>query len=142
MATYKRGTKEPIMNNLGTAMLAIPGIKFVEYQKVYDSDMKANKCPGCYINDVRIDKEKILEDVVKNTFQVGIVGFVYALSGQILSTILNIFMEQVKDAVIVDRTRGGNAYDTKIVLIETDAGSRYPQGMFVCMLEIIYFSSE
>ncbi len=142
MATYGKGIKEAIMNNLGTAMLAIPGIKFVEYQKVYDSDMIANKCPGCYINDVRIDKEKMLEDVVKNTFQVGVVGFVYALSGQILSTILNTFMEQVKDASILDRTRGGNAYDTKVVLIETDAGSRYPQGMFVVMLEIIFFSSE
>lgn len=142
MPTYGKGTKEEIINHLGIAMLAITGIKFVEYQKVYDSDMKANRCPGCYVNDVRIDKEKILDDVVKNIFQVGIVGFVYAKSGEILSTILNIFMEQVKDAVILDRSRGGKAYDTKIILIETDAGSRYPQGMFVCMLEIIFYSSE
>lgn len=142
MATYGKGTKEEIMNHLGTAMSAITGIKFVEYQKKYDSDMKANKCPGVYINDVRIDKEKILEDVVKNTFQVGIVGFVYALSGQVLSTVLNTFMEQVKDAVIGDRSRGGKAYDTKIILIETDAGSRYPQGMFVVMLSVVFFSDE
>jgi len=142
MATYGKGTKEEIMNNLGAAILAITGIKFVEYQKVYDSDMKANRCPGCYINDVRVDKEKILDDVVKNVFQIGIVGFVYARGSEILSTILNTFMEQVKDASIADRTRGGNAYDTKVLLIETDAGSRYPQGMFVVMLEIIFFSSE
>lgn len=142
MATYGKGMKEEIMNHLGAAMLAIPGIKFVEYQKVYDSDMKANRCPGVYINDVRIDKEKILDDVVKNTFTAAIVGFVYARSGEVLSTILNIFMEQVKDAVILDRSRGGKAYDTKILIVETDAGSRYPQGMFVVMNEIIFFSDE
>lgn len=142
MATYGKGTKEEIMNHLGTAMLAISGIKFVEYQKVYDSDMKANRCPGCYVNDVRIDKLKILDDVVKNIFQAAIVGFVYARSGEVLSTILNTFMEQVKDAIILDRSRDGKAYDTNILIVETDAGSRYPQGMFVCMLEIVFYSSE
>ena len=142
MPTYGKGTKDEIMNHLGTAMLGIEGIKFVEYQKVYDSDMKANRCPGCYVNDVRIDKIKILDDVVKNTFTAAIVGFVYARSGEVLSTVLNDFMEKVKDGVILDRSRGGKAYDTKILIVETDAGSRYPQGMFVCMLEIVFYSSE
>jgi len=141
---YGKGSKEEIMNYIGTVLNTIitPKIKFVEYQKIYDSGMTKNRCPGCNVNDVRIDKTKILKDIVRNTFQVGIVGYVYAGSGEVLSTVLNTFMEAVKDKVVLDPTCGNEAYDSRTILIETDAGSRHPQGMFVQMLEIIYFSDE
>lgn len=142
MSYYGKGTKENIMNYLGTTLNTITGIKFVEYQKGYDSGLTVNRCPGCYVNDVRVDKIRILKDVVKNTFQVGILGFVWAQNDENLSTILNAFMEQVKDKVVTDPTCNNNAYDSRTLIIETDAGSRHPQGMFVMMLEIIYFSSE
>lgn len=139
---YGKGSKEEIINYLGTVLDGITGIRFVEYQKSYDSAMTKNRCPGCYVNDVRVDKTKILKDIVKNVFTVGVIGFVYAGSGEVLSTVLNVFMELVKDKIVLDPTCGNEAYDSRTTIIETDAGSRYPQGMFVQMLEIIFFSAE
>lgn len=143
MAYYGKGTKEGIMNYLGTAMNGITGIKFVDYQKVYDAGIKIEKCPGVYLNDVRVDKTKILKDIIKDIFTVGLVGYVHAKQNEKLSTVLNTFMELVKDKIIVDPTYYNyNIYDSRILVIETDAGSRHPQGMFVMMVEVIFFSSE
>jgi len=139
---FGKGSQEEIINYLGQTLLTITGIKFVEYQRVYDSGLTVNRCPGCYVNSVRIDKTKILKDIVRNIFTVGIVGFVWAKGTEKLSTVLHAFTEQMKDKIVVDSTCGNKAYDSRVLIIENDAGSRYPQGMVVIMSEIIFFSSE
>jgi hypothetical protein len=146
MATYQKGTKENILLNLETAINAINGIQFVDWQRVYDQSLTKDRYPFIFINDVRTDKTKMLSDITKNEFMVGLVGGVWAeeVSGVMenLGTKLNTFVEAVKDAVITDRSRNSNAYTTDITVIETDAGNRWPQAIFVMMLNIIFFSSE
>jgi len=142
MATYKTATKEAILTNIETAINTIAGIQFVDWQRIYDQGIDKTRCPGCYINDIRTDKTKLLRDITKNEFLVGIVGFVWADEGESLGTVLNTFMEAIKDAVILDRSRNGNAYTTNIEVIETDMGSRHPQGTFAMKLNVIFFSVE
>ena len=139
---YKKSSKELIITNLAVAINAISGIKYVDYQRIYDQSVTADKCPGVFINDIRIDKEKILKDITKNTWLVGLVGFVWAEDAENVGTVMNVFMEKVKDATITDRSRDGNAYTTDITTIETDGGNRHPQGVFVVACEIIFFSAE
>lgn len=142
MTTYVKTTKEAVMTALGAKFSAISGIAFVDYQRVYDQGIDKARCPGVYLNDVRIDKEKLLSDITKNEFTIGVVGFVWAEDDENLATILNTFLESCKDAVISDRSLGGIVYTTNIDVIETDGGNRHPQGMFVMMLLVTFFSSE
>lgn len=146
MATYKRGTKEAILLNLETAVNTVSGIQFVDWQRVYDQHLTKDRYPFTFINDVRIDKTKMLKDITKNTFMVGLVAGVWGVEVdgvmENVGTKMNTFMEALKDVVIADRSRNGEAYTTNMDVIETDAGNRYPQAIFVIMLDITFFSSE
>ncbi len=139
---YTKTTKEAIINTIGAAMESIPGILYVEYQKQYDQDIDKSKCPGLFVNDLRIDKTKMLKDITRNDFTIGLVGFVWAETGENLSTIMNTFLETIKDKLTVDRTWGGTVYTTNIDVIETDGGSKHPQGIFVIMTTVRFFSTE
>ena len=146
MALYKLSTKEAILLNLETAINGISGISFVDWQRVYDQGITEDRYPFVFINDLRIDKVKMLKNITKNEFMVGLASGVWAVEidgvMENLGTKLNIFMESLKDAVIADRSRNGCAYTTNITTIETDAGNRYPQEIFVIMLNIKFFSKE
>jgi len=142
MSIYVKTTKEAIMTALGVKFNAISGIKFVDYQRVYDQGIDKARSPGVFLNDVRIDKEKLLSDITKNEFTIGVVGFVWAEEDENLATILNAFLETCKDAVVSDRRLVGTVYTTNIDVIETDGGNRHPQGVFVMMLLVTFFSSE
>ena len=77
MSLYKRGTKEGILLNIETAINAVSGIGFVDWQRVYDQSITRDRYPFMFINDVRTDKIKMLKDITKNTFMVGLVGGVW-----------------------------------------------------------------
>lgn len=139
---YGIGDKESILANLGTALNTIEGIKFVDYQRVRASGASADKYPGAYINDVSVDKERLLKDLVKNAFGVSIVCWVWATKDEDLATVLNAFMELVKGKIMVDPTRGSKAYDTVIENVSTDGGSRHPQGQAIINLGIAFYSNE
>jgi len=142
MAIYKRSTKEIIMGDLDTAIRAIPGIAYVDWQRAYDQGVTRDRYPGSFINDIRVDKEKLLKDITKNLWAVGLVGFVWAGEDENLGTVQNTFIEAMKDAVVSDRSRDGNAYTTNIELIETDMGNRHPQGVFSMPITIVFWSVE
>jgi len=142
MSYYGKGTKEGILASLETALNTISGIKFVDYQRIYDAGITPDQYPGVFINDIEVRKEQVLKDIVRNTFSVGLVLWVWAREGEDLATKLNTFVENVKDAVMADPYRDSNAYSTRIMTIATDAGSRYPQGLGLMTLEIIYFGDE
>lgn len=139
-AFYGVGTEEGVLASLKTALDAVAGIKFVDYQRIQASGVNPEMYPGAYINSLRTDKKKLLKDLFKNTYGVAIVGWVWATAEGTLGTQMNAFFELVKNAVLVDTTRGSNAYDTVLQSISTDGGSRYPQGMGVFQLTITYFS--
>lgn len=140
MSYYGKGTHEEIMTNLGTVCLAITGIKFVDYQRVYDAGINYERCPGVFINHIRTDKKKILKNVFRNEMSIAIVGWVWAAEGTSLGTILNTFIEQVKTAIITDPTRGSKAYTTEPQYVQTDGGSIHPQGQFIAIFDVVYFS--
>ncbi len=138
----KKSSKETIIQKLGTVIGAISGIAYYDFQRRYDQSINKSKCPGCFINDVRVDKVQMLTDIVRNTFMVGIIGFEYAEDDEKLGTIMNIFIEQIKTAITADRTLSGEAYNLKIDVVETDGGNRHPQCVFAIMITIIFYSSN
>ena len=73
MATYYgKGSKDLIMSKIASLILAINGVKYVDYQRSYDSSISPEKFPGAFVNDVTENKQQILKDVVKNNFTIGV----------------------------------------------------------------------
>lgn len=138
---YGLGTKEAILTDLATQIGTITGIKHVEWQRTDPRGISAHLNPGCFINDLRTDREQKLGDIWKNTLTVVLVGFVWAQSGENLGTVMNTFQVAMKGKVLIDPTRDSNARDTNVDTIVTDGGSHHPQGQFMISLTIIFYSA-
>ena len=138
----KKSSKEIIITKIGAGVAGIDEIAYSDYQRQYDQSINKSKCPGCFVNDVRVDKQTMLTDITRNTFMVGIVGFEWAEDDENLGTIMNAFIEQIKAVLVADRTLDGEAYTLTIDLIETDGGNRHPQCVFVMMLTVIFYSDD
>ena len=146
MATYYgKGSKDLIMSKIASLILAINGVKYVDYQRSYDSSISPEKFPGAFVNDVTENKQQILKDVVKNNFTIGVVGWVRAttVSGSMESTWtkLDTFIRAVEAAIRADPGLNSQVYKTEITRVETDSGTRYPVGLFVMIISVVYFSS-
>jgi len=139
---YGIGSREAILADLETQLLKIVGIKFVDYQRIEASGIDPDKYPGCFINDVSTDKERLLKDLVKNAFGVSLILWVWAKENENLATKMNIFIDEVKDKIAADPTRGNQAYDSIIESVNTDGGARFPQGLCIINLVIIFYSEE
>ncbi len=139
---YGLGSKASIMANRYTALQNVVGQKYVDYQRSYDSGIGPEKMPGFFLNDLREDKKLLLADVVKNTLTLGVVGWVRAGVGESLWTVLNSWYEAAKTALVADPSCGNQAYSFEIATYETDAGSRYPVGVFVMIINVVYFSAK
>jgi hypothetical protein len=142
MPYYGKGTELEVLTDLHTQLSAVTGVKFVDFQRIASSGIDPTRYPGCFINSVRTDKQRLLKDIVRNVFAVAIVGWEWADQNENLITVLNTFIDAVKVKVMTDTTRGSKALSTEIRSITTDGGSRHPQAQFVIILDIIYFSSE
>ena len=142
MSYFGTGTKEEILANLDTVINTVTDIKFVDYQRIRASGASRDKYPGVYINDAATDKERLLKDLVRNMFGVQLILWVWAAANEDLITKQNAFIEDVKNKVMADLTRGSKAYDTVIESISTDAGSRHPQGMAIINMAIPFYSEE
>ena len=66
-----------------------------------------------------------------------IVGYVKGTETN-LDTKRNQFIEIVEETLDTDRTRGGNALDTKIVEVSSDEGTLYPLGGIRIIVRIFY----
>ena len=143
---YKKGTKEAILLNIETAINAISGIGFVDWQRAYDQSLTKDRYPFVFINDLRTDKVKLLKDITKNDFMIGIVSGVWGeeISGVMenVGTKMNAHYEILKGAIVADRSRNGEAYTTDVDTTETDMGNRYPQAIFVITLTVKFFSED
>jgi len=142
MAYFGKGTEEAILAYLGVVMNQITGIKFVDYQRVYDSAIGPDRYPGVFINHVRVDKTYHLKNIVKNEFTVAIVGWVWASDAESLGTKLNAFIDSVATKVRTDPTCGNKAYGMEIRSVTTDGGNKHPQGQFVMILDIVFYSTR
>ena len=139
---YGKGTEEGILTNLYTVINVISGIGFVDWQRIEDTGIDSTKYPGVFINSVRTDKERKLQDIVKNKLSIALVCWVWAATGENLGSKIHTFANVVRDAVAADPTRNNNARNTVIESITTDGGSRFPQGMFIMPLLITYYSEK
>ncbi len=138
------GTKEGILTSLDTAISAVAGIAYVDWQRSDPTGIDPERYPGVFINDLRTDRVQLLGDIWKNNYTVALVGFVWAdedSEPDTLGTVLNTFITAVKTAVLDDISRNNNAYDTDIEVIVTDAGSKHPQGEFIMTLAILFYSA-
>jgi len=142
MSYYGRGTEQEILQDLYNKINAITGIKFVDFQRIATSGVDPDRYPGCFINSVRTDKQQLLKDIVRNTLAVAIVGWIWATEAQDLITELNLFINSIKTAVMLDPTRGSKALSTIIRSETHDGGSRHPQAQFVMILDIVYYGYD
>jgi len=139
---YGLGTAEEILANLETVLNTVTGIQFVDYQRIEASGVDPSKYPGCFINSVSTDKERLLKDLVKNAFGVSLILWIWAKEDEDLATKMNLFIDEVKGKVMTDPTRNDQAYDSIIENVSTDAGSRHPQGMCIINMAITFYSEE
>jgi len=150
---YGKGDKDTIMSTIATAIQNITTIDlgsrtdvYTDYQRAYDAASSPDKFPGAFVNDVTEDKHQLLSDICKNTFTVGIVGWVRAgvlvgtTTPENLWTKMNDFVQAIKDVVQADPSLGQQAYKTVCTRVRTDAGSRWPVGVFAMVFTVIYFS--
>lgn len=138
------GDKGSIMAFFHDEILSISGVRFVDYQRSYASNSNPENTPGAFVNDIIETKERITADIIKNTLTVGIVGWtragVVAGAEENLWAKMNTFVNAILDKILADPSLGGNAYQTTVSRVETDAGSRYPVGLFVIVFTVVYFS--
>lgn len=139
---YKKTTKETIMGKIGTAVSGVSGIVYYDYQRQYDQAINKAKAPGCFINDLIVEKQTLLSDITRNELTVGIVAWVHVEDNENVGTQLNAFVELIQTALTTDRTLGGEAYYLIIEDISTDGGNRHPQGVAVMTLVVTFFSAD
>ena len=142
MPYYGLGTTELILADLYTQIAAISGMKTVDWQRAADMGADLEKYPGVYINYRDIERIKLLKDLFKNTFTVILVGWVKVAEDPPgdLGTAMNTLISDIKTAVLADPYRDSNAYDTEVMFMATDAGSRNPQGQLIVDLMITFYS--
>lgn len=141
MAYYGTGSKVTIMTAVEAAVKSA-GMVYTDMQRSYNTSITPDKFPGAFINDIREDKEQVLKDLVRNTLAIGVVGWVRVATGANLWTALNAMVEAVKTKLRADPQLGSQCYDLVLTRVETDAGSRYPVGVFVLVLNCIYYSER
>lgn len=83
------------------------------------------------------------EDVTIGDDQIRREGIItYQLIGYVKSTTIdaarNNLIETIEEALDADRTRGGYALDTQVVLIETDEGAITPIGGIIVTVNVMY----
>ena len=81
--------------------------------------------------------KQILTQEYDNTLEFLISGFVKTNETNI-DTARNELMEVIEEALETDITRNGNALDTEVVSIETDAGTLFPYGGVSMIVRVIY----
>ena len=62
------GTKEAILTSLDTAISAISGIAYVDWQRSDPLGIDPDRYPGVFINDLRTDRIQLLGDIWKNNY--------------------------------------------------------------------------
>lgn len=82
--------------------------------------------------DVTIGDDAIRRE---STITYEIIGYVKSTT---IDTARNNLIETIEEALDADRTRGGNALDTQITLVQTDEGALAPVGGVIVTVEVMY----
>tara|TARA_R100000734_G_C3257066_1_gene56849 strand:+ start:224 stop:661 length:438 start_codon:yes stop_codon:yes gene_type:complete len=135
--------REDIASNLVTTVNAIssPSIKKVSRQPFPLDELSQQQYPAVLIQTIEETKEdQELGSGAKTriaNLEFGITGYVKTNEDNI-DTARNNLASAIETQLESDITRGGNALDTEVISIETDAGSLFPYGAVLMTIRVIY----
>jgi len=135
--------REDIASNLVTTVNAIssPSIKKVSRQPFPLDELSQQQYPAVLIQTIEETKEdQELGSGAKTriaNLEFGITGYVKTNEDNI-DTARNNLASAIETQLESDITRGGNALDTEVLSIETDAGSLFPYGAVLMTIRVIY----
>ena len=136
-------TREDIASNLVTVIgnISSPDVKKVTRQPFELDELSQQQYPAVLIQTIEETKEdQELGSGAKtrlNTLEFGITGFTKGSESNI-DTARNDLASAIETALESDITRDGNALDTEVISIETDAGSLFPYGAVLITVRVIY----
>ena len=132
-----------IANNIVTVIGAItsPAVKKVSRQPFPLDELSQQQYPAVLVQTIEETKEdQELGSGAKtriNNLEIGITGYIKTNEDNI-DTARNNLASAIETALESDITRSGNALDTEVVSIETDAGSLFPYGAILMTIRVIY----
>ena len=136
-------TREDIASNLVTVIsnISSPDVKKVTRQPFELDELSQQQYPAVLVQTIEETKEdQELGSGAKtrlNTLEFGITGFTKGSESNI-DTARNDLASAIETALESDITRDGNALDTEVISIETDAGSLFPYGAVLITVRVIY----
>ena len=136
-------TREDIASNLVTVIdnISSPDVKKVTRQPFELDELSQQQYPAVLIQTIEETKEdQELGSGAKtriSTLEFGITGFIKGSESNI-DTARNDLASAIETALESDITRDGNALDTEVISIETDAGSLFPYGAVLITVRVIY----
>lgn len=108
-------------------------------ERHHQEDYENYEYPSSFLNDVRRDRTRYLQDVIKILHTVVVVVFDYSMEGD-LGTRLDALIRATIDKILDDVTRGNKVYNTKVVRVVTDEGFLEPHCVGILTLELTYLS--
>tara|TARA_Y100000004_G_scaffold63358_1_gene71003 strand:+ start:40 stop:477 length:438 start_codon:yes stop_codon:yes gene_type:complete len=135
--------RENIASNLVTTVSAVssPSIKKVSRQPFPLDELSQQQYPAVLIQTIEETKEdQELGSGAKTriaNLEFGITGYVKTNEDNI-DTARNNLASAIETQLESDITRGGNALDTEVISIETDAGSLFPYGAVLMTVRVMY----
>ena len=135
--------RENIASNLVTTVSAVssPSIKKVSRQPFPLEELSQQQYPAVLIQTIEETKEDTeLGSGAKTriaNLEFGITGYVKTNEDNI-DTARNNLASAIETQLESDITRGGNALDTEVISIETDAGSLFPYGAVLITVRVMY----
>ena len=135
--------REDIANNILTTIQAIssPTIKKATRQPFPLDELSEQQYPAVLIQtqlETKEDQELGSGGKTRiNTLEFIITGYTKGAESNI-DTSRNELAEAIENKLEEDITRNGNALDTEVVEIETDAGELFPYGAITMVVRVIY----
>ena len=135
--------REDIANDLVTQISAItsPAVKKVSRQPFPIDELSQQQYPAVLVQTIEETKEdQELGSGARtriNILEFGITGYVKTNEDNI-DTARNNLASAIETKLEADITRSGNALDTEVISLETDAGSLYPYGAVLMTVRITY----
>ena len=135
--------REDIASHIVSTISGIssPAIKKVTRQPFELDELSQQQYPAVLIQTIEETKEdQELGSGAKtriSTLEFGITGFTKGSESNI-DTARNNLASAIETALESDITRDGNALDTEVISIETDAGSLFPYGAVLITVRVIY----
>lgn len=135
--------REDIANNILTTIQAIssPTIKKATRQPFPLDELSEQQYPAVLIQtqlETKEDQELGSGGKTRiNTLEFLITGYTKGAESNI-DTSRNELAEAIENKLEEDITRNGNALDTEVVEIETDAGELFPYGAITMVVRVIY----